>query len=95
MCLYETGIAVAAAKKNLPKAGDRNPPGTPKEMMKYPYYPLYCMKLGHVSCANKNCDMKAATKEARAVALKAITAAVVDVEMIGNSGKCRWFTVMA
>ena len=93
-CLYETGIAVATAKKNLPKAGDRNPPGTPKEMMKCPYYPLYCIKLGHVSCANKNCDMKAATKEARAVALKAITAAAVDVEMIRNSGKCRWFTLM-
>ena len=30
-CLYETGIAVAKAKKSLPKAGDRNLEGTPKD----------------------------------------------------------------
>ena len=93
-CLYETGIAVAVAKKNLPKAGDRNPPGTPKEMTKCPYYPMYCVKLGHVSCANANCDMKKATKEERAVALKAILVAKVDVEMIRVAGKCRFFIVM-
>ena len=28
-CAYQTGIAVAAAKKSLPKAGERNPEGTP------------------------------------------------------------------
>ena len=86
-CLYETSIAVAVAKKSLPKAGDRNPPGTPKDMMKCPYYPLYCKVLGHVSCANKCCNMKKASKEERAVALKAITKVAVDAEVIRNRGE--------
>ena len=36
--MYNTGIAVAAARKNLPKSGNRDPPGTPKELLKCPYY---------------------------------------------------------
>ena len=62
--MYKTGIIVAAAKKNLPKAGNRNPLDTPKELLKCPYYyPIYCQKLVHVSCAKKECAMKEATNE--------------------------------
>ena len=63
-CMYNIGIAVASAKKNLPKAGNRNPPGIPKDLLKFPYYYLlYCKKLVHVSRANKERVMKEATKE--------------------------------
>ena len=55
--------------------------------MKCPYYPLYCKVLGHVSCANKCCDMKKASKEERAVALKEITKVAVDAEVIRNRGE--------
>ena len=62
--MYKIGIVVAAAKKNLPKAGNRNPPGTPKELLTCPYYYLiYCQKLVHVSCANKECVIKEPTEE--------------------------------
>ena len=81
-CAYQTGIAVAAAKKSLPKAGERNPEGTPKELYKCPYYhPLYCTALGHTSCANKNCEMKLKTKPERDAALKVILAEAVNVEV--------------
>ena len=82
-CLYKTGIAVAKAKKSLPKAGDRNPKGTPKEQLHCPYYhPLYCQKIGHSSCANKDYAMKVVTKEERAPALKVIVAVAVETETV-------------
>ena len=82
-CMYETGIAVAKAKKSLPKACERNPEGTPKDLWRCPYHhPLYCQKLGHSSCASNDCAMKVATKEERAAALKVILAAAVQEEMI-------------
>ena len=93
-CLYKTGITVAVAKKNLPKAGDRNPPGTPKDQMKCPYYPLYCQVLGHVSCANARCGVKTASKEERTVALKAIAKIAVDAEVNCNRGKSRFFIIL-
>ena len=72
-CLYETGAAVAATKKNLPSAGDRNPKGTPADQLKCPYHhPLYCTVLEHLSCANKRCAMKLKSKEERDAALKMI-----------------------
>ena len=81
-CAYQTGIAVAAAKKSLPKAGEWNPEGTPKELYKCPYYhPLYCTALGHTSCANKDCGMKVKTKAERDAALKVILAEAVNVEV--------------
>lgn len=97
-CLYETGIAVAVAKnpylKRKTAIHQVHPPGTPTDMMKCPYYPLYCKVLGHVSCANKFCGMKKASKEERAVALKTITKVAVDAEVIQNRGKLCLFIVM-
>ena len=62
-CMYQTGIAVAAAKQSLPKAAERNPEGAPKELYKCPYYhPLYCTILGHTSCVNMFCGMRHNTK---------------------------------
>ena len=81
-CLYKTGIKIVKAKKSLPKAGDRNLEGIPKDQLRWPYYHLlYCQKLGHSSCANKDSMMKVATKEEWVVALKVILAAAVQMEM--------------
>lgn len=77
--MYQTGIAVTAAKKSLLKAADRNPEGIPKELYKCPYYhPLYCTVLGHTSCANMFCGMKHKTKPERDVALKVILSEAVN-----------------
>ena len=82
-CMYETGIAVAKAKKSLPKAADRNPEGTPKEQLRCPYsHPMYCTVLGHTSCASKDCQMKTATKAERAEALKVIMASAVEDKIL-------------
>ena len=45
---YKTGVAVAAAKKNLPTAIERNPKGTPKEQLRCAYWHLlFCTIRGH------------------------------------------------
>ena len=80
---YESGIAVAAARKNLPTAAARNPTGTPKDQWKCPYYhPLYCTELGHNDCRSSLCGMKPRSKEEREVAKKVILQELLDAEVI-------------
>mgnify|MGYP005633523529 CR=1 FL=1 len=53
---YEAGIALRAAKNNLPAAKLRNLPGTPTHLLKCAYYHdtnlLCCNVLGHTACSN-------------------------------------------
>ena len=92
-CFYETGVAVAAAKKNLPSAGNRNPKGTAADQLKCPYHhPLYCTVLGYSSCANKRCAMKLKSKEERNAALKVILSEAVNMKVY-RCAAIRKFTI--
>jgi len=89
---YETGVAVALAKKTI-KSAPRNPPGTLPEKWKCPFFhPDYCQKLGHTGCRSADCHMtiKKTTKEERDVAMKIISEEAIAMEMtIAMGGKSR------
>ena len=79
---YRTGIATAAAKKNLPAAKDRNPKGTPTEKLRCPFYhPRYCTILGHRDARSKVCAMHGKSKEERDAAMKVITNELIEMEV--------------
>ena len=90
---HEAGIAVRAAKNNLPAAKHRNPPGTPTHLLKCAYYHdtnlLCCNVLGHTACSNQLCGMKKKTKEQRKEALLLIENEKVasELERMRTSGK--------
>ena len=62
---YESGVAVATAKKSLKvTVKDRNPPGTaPEDFICIYYHPLYCTKRGNKFYSSPNCMIKTKTKE--------------------------------
>ena len=89
---YKTGVAVAAAKKNLPSASDHNPKGTPKDQLRCPYWhPLFCTVRGHNNCNNKDCAMKPKTKEEREAAKQYILNELVQNEIMGICSKSKCF----
>ena len=89
---YKTGVAVAAAKKNLPSASDRNPKGTPKDQMRCPYWhPSFCTVRGHSKCNNKDCAMRSKTKEEREAAKQFILNELVQNEILGLCSKSKRF----
>ena len=90
---YQSGVAVAAAKKNLPSAADRNPKGTPKDQLRCAYWhPLYCTTRGHNDCRNRNCAMRLKSKEEREVAKQYILNELIQNEISANSGKSKCFS---
>ena len=66
---YESGVALAAAKKTAKHKltnAFRNPKNTTPDRMKCKFFhPLYCQKLGHKTCNNKECAMFGKTKAER------------------------------
>ena len=82
---YEAGIALRIAKNSLPKAKDRNPPGTPTHLLKCAYYhetnTHCCNVLGHTACSSQFCDMKKKTKEERKEALSYIEKEKIDAKL--------------
>ena len=54
--MYQTGVAVKAAKKTMKVSEKRNTERTLLKDWKCPYYhPKFCNKKGHKSCANEKC----------------------------------------
>ena len=86
---YESGIAVTLAKKNLPKQKDRNPKGTPADQLRYPFYPMYCNRLGHKDARSKQCQMHGKEKKERDAAKKAIEGEAIknEIERMSKQGK--------
>ena len=80
---YESGVAVATAKKSLKDTvKDRNPPGTaPENFICIYYHLLYCNKRGHKFCSSPNCTMKTKTKEEQSAATKFIADEAVQSEI--------------
>ena len=82
---YGAGVALATAKKQANAkltAAARNPKGTPKELLRCPYYhPLHCTVLGHTSAANKECGVKHKTKEDRIVILETLKIMQIQEEL--------------
>ena len=88
---YGAGVALATAKKQANAkltAAARNPKGTPKELLRCPYYhPLHCTALGHTSAANKECGVKHKTKEERIVILATLKSIRIQEELaLQNDG---------
>ena len=83
--LYETGMAVKIAKRNLPTTKDRNPEGTPSHLLRCIYYhetdPLACNVLGHLDFRNANCQMKPKSKSERKEVIDALEKYAISVEM--------------
>ena len=91
---YQTGIAVTLARKSLPSQKDRNeernPPGTPQEQLRCPFYPTYCNVKGHRDARSKVCAMSGKDKQKdRDVAKKSIEAVAVqgEIEKLSKKGK--------
>ena len=82
---YGAGVALATATKQANTkhtAAARNPPGTPKELMRCAYYhPLYCTILGHNSAANRECGVKHKTPEERKVILATLKKIQIEEEL--------------
>ena len=91
---YESGVAVATAKKSLKDTvKDRNPPGTaPEDFVCIYYHPLYCTKRGHKFCSSPKCVMKTKSKDERSAATKFIADETVqsEIKRAANEGgkKC-------
>ena len=83
--VYESGIAVSAARKTLKAAPKRNK--GPKETWTCIYYhPDYCTVKAHKDCRSPLCLMKLRSKEEREAALKVIENEKIEQEVM----KCRW-----
>ena len=82
MC-YETGVAVATAKKSLKDTvKDKNWPGTAQEDFIYIYHhPLYYKNQGHTLCRSPLYVMKTKIKEERSVATKFIANEAIETEL--------------
>ena len=88
---YGAGVALATAKKQANAkltAAARNPKGTPKELLRCPYYHLlHCTALGHTSAANKECGVKHKSKEERIVILATLKSMQIQEELaLQNDG---------
>ena len=85
---YQTGMAVQA-KKNLPRPADRNPKGTPKELLRCVYYPTFCNRLGHRDARSKQCGMHGKSAKERVDANKSMleTALAGEMSRLSNSGE--------
>ena len=81
---YESGIAVAAARKTIKAAPKRNK--GPKETWTCIYHhPNYCSVKGHKDCRSLLCLMKPRSKEERDAALKVIQNERIEQEVINMS----------
>jgi len=92
--MYQTGVAVKAAKKSFQKTAlPRNPAGTLLKDWKCPcYHKKNCFTTGHKDCRSENCSMRGKTKDMRDAAVKEIAAEAIaiEVEKIASEGKnCR------
>ena len=93
--MYQTGVAVKAAKKSVKKSAvPRNPKGTLLKNWKCPYYHKdFCFSTGHKDCRSPDCFMRGKTKDVRDAAVKEIETRVIaiEVEKLASEGKtCRW-----
>ena len=92
---YEAGIALRIAKNSLPKAKDRNPPGTPTHLLKCSYYHEtntdYCNVLGHISCSAPACAMKSKSKAERKEALACIEKEKVEARLERMVTEGKWY----
>ena len=90
---YESGIAVAAARKSIKAAPKRNE--GPKETWTCIYYhPDYCYAKGHKDCRSPLCAMKKHSVEERKAALKVIESARVEQEIMKiSTGKNLFYCV--
>ena len=84
-----TAIAKKKAKANLPSAAERNPKGTPKELLRCIYYPSFCNCLGHRDARSKECGMHGKSKQEVDAAKKKMLSDAVAEEMrkMKNSGE--------
>ena len=83
--LYETGVAVKIANRNLPATNERTPEGTPSNLLRCIYYhetnPLACNVIGHLDCRNANFQMKPKSKSERKEVINALEKYAIAVEM--------------
>ena len=83
---YESGIALREATK-LAKdhfaSKIRNPPGTPKEMLRCRFpHPEFCDVLGRTSCRSKECKLHLWKPEDRDAAAKTIPEEIRNRELV-------------
>ena len=82
---YESGVALATAKRNAKEkltAALRNPKGTPKHLLRCPYYPHFCQIMGHTSASSKACGVHDVLKEERKILLDRIKELTIEQELV-------------
>jgi hypothetical protein len=88
---YETGIAIRQASKEakiLTSQQHRNPIGTPKSMLRCPYWHKeYCNKYGHKLATHKDCFMYRKSKEEREAARDKIRDDHIECELLNFDTK--------